>query len=379
MDSPVVVLGLKNANALGLIRCLGEEGIPCIGINLSSEKEIAYYSRYLCKRFFSRTGYDEEWLLRLLIDGIGVSDALLIPTSDDMVVFMHKNKDELLGAGYIFDTCEDLMDLMNKDVMKDRAREAGFSVPRIFSVDSNDVLGHFPLMVKPRTSLGYSKDYLKVVNNHKELKSFLSGVEKREDFICEEFIPGNADDMYEVIAYRDNKGRTNVPCIIRKVRQSPPVKGSSSYIKTEYNDVLATMSMRFLGLIGYVGIADIEVKYNRRDRCFYFIEINYRPGGPIYLSKAAGANVPIGYYRGMLGYDVDPMVCRDNVTWMHDSSDWKNIGKSVSLTGFIGDVLRADSFSFYHRKDLKPFFYACLCKSVRMLRARRLWSVMFVD
>lgn len=227
---------------------------------------------------------------------------------------------------------------------------------------------NFPLIIKPNNVTGYGKNYYQVVRDKNEFHAFLAKIKKIEDFICEEFVPGDANDMFEIIAFRDNKGRSYAPCVIKKIRQYPPIKGSSSFIKTVNNRNLSTMATKYLDLINYVGIADIEVKYNQGNGHYYFIEINYRPGAPVYLSKSSGVNVPFEYYKSMLGYKIEERYCQENITWMLDSSDWKNIGKSITIYGFLKDVIKTNSFAFFNLKDLKPFFYTGVYKFLRILK-----------
>ena len=91
--------------------------------------------------------------------------------------------------------------------------------------------------------------------------------------------------MFEIIGCYDSKYDILSSVHIQKIEQSPPKIGSSGYIQTidrieDIDDCIA----RFMALIGYSGLFDLELKYCPNRKEYFYIETNFRAGAPILLS-----------------------------------------------------------------------------------------------
>ena len=91
-STSVLILGCK-IGALAIMRSLGSQGIPVHGVD-DSAKSPALHSRYLKKKFILE--FDEnnpdDYLDYILAIGVELErPAILIPTSDELSIFVAEN------------------------------------------------------------------------------------------------------------------------------------------------------------------------------------------------------------------------------------------------------------------------------------------------
>jgi predicted ATP-grasp superfamily ATP-dependent carboligase len=311
-----------------------------------------------------------DGLLDLLV-GFSSNDeqkGVLFCATDKAVLFVDKHRQELRQNWNLFlSNVFSLEYLMDKSRMMAFAREAGFSIPNTvvlsrgqeFTRDSIPSWGG-PCIVKPVDSLSVGKEFYRIVLDKEALFSAaesLLGVCSK--IMVQEYIgAGLPGEVLEVFALRGRLPPHNKQvCIISKERQYPFMTGSSSFIKTELVAELYQPVCRFLDLIEFEGIADIEVV--RRDGEFFFIEANFRCGTPIALSQRAGLNLPALAYFDAIGEAVAP---RNEFTagihWLRDDTDWKHVFEGRVPAGkFVRDVLRTSEFLVFATDDPRPFLY----------------------
>lgn len=350
MSSKSIVLGLDGVTALGLIRSLGIAGCKVYGINTGKEKGLGYYSKHLTDRYYSKSGYSEQNLLDLLLRNPSFKDCYVFPSSDKMVIFLVKHKEELTQNGLISIQANlSAENIVNKDYIKKIAAQAGFSTPEAYNIDEASKI-KYPVIVKPFNSLKFSKNDFIIVRSESELNKVIPRI-PWEDYLLEEFIENNDLSMYEIMAFRDYKGRTSSLCAAVKIRQAPPLIGSSSFIKTTKVEGFKNKVKRFLDAIEFVGLVDIELKYCNVREKYYFIECNFRAGAPIFLFTKAGFNLP---YQFITDAEMTGKVVQEKY-WMNDLSDPQNISTQISLKNFIKDFLQADCFAVLKHNDMLPF------------------------
>ena len=133
-----IILGLiPHPRSVATIRSLGRAGVRVIGVDHEKPPHRGQ-SRYLRKAYRTRQ-IGEETLSRL--DTLAQDGGVLIPTSDEYVLFLAKNF-ERLSRDFVlttppWDTLQTVMDISKCYVL---AREIGLSVPNFYKPsDSNDL------------------------------------------------------------------------------------------------------------------------------------------------------------------------------------------------------------------------------------------------
>ena len=107
----------------------------------------------------------------------------------------------------------------------------------------------------------------------------------------------------------------------RRERQYPIEFGyTSTYVRTADCPQVAEASRRFLGPLGYTGIAEVEFKLDRRDDRYKILDVNARAWTWTALGFAAGIDFPYALWRVAMGEVVDPVAARE-AAWMHVSRD----------------------------------------------------------
>jgi len=367
MTKKIIILDTDGVTSLGLVRSFAGPKFKVYAINTRSRKGLGYFSKHIFKRFYKKVGYSDQSLLKLLIETAELNGAHVFPTSDEMVVFLLRYRHELSGNNLLLPSAKvDYQQLHDKDYIKDVASDSGFFVPKTYCFDRLDEIS-FPVIIKPKNSLKFGKDSFRIVHDIIDIETALIG-KNSTDFFIEDYIQNDDLSMYELLLFRNNKDEISNICSILKLRQSPPVIGSSSFIKTTQIVSLSGIVRKFLDSIDYVGLVDIELKFCAKRKKLFFIEANFRAGAPIHLATVSGLNLPRGF---VLGEKRNENFEFQTKYWMNDVTDPSNIFHDLSLLSFVRDIFRTNSYAVFSIFDLKPFLILAMYKISRKLKVFR--------
>jgi|GEM_PF-7048317 len=357
-----LVLGLGSVTSVGIIRCLAGYGILIAGLDASGKKEWGGASRHCLPIGFSPAG-EQALLKALLFIGENAHELpVIFPASDEMVVFLETHRGALSSHFHL--PCSkrhSVADLCDKSVVKGILGSHGIPTPASEVLPGSESLSSasvpFPFVLKPLNSLGYSKSDIFLVRNARDLEKAKKGIRYRP-VLLEEFIPGPPSDMIEIMGYHSKLSDTFHHIVIRKIRQYPPVKGSSSYIEPVEDQFLSGLGSTIARHLELDGIMDIELKFSSRDGTCYFIEVNPRCGSPVLLSRYAGLNLPYLYMQEKMGKTtaIPGPGLNLNYRWVKEYADWQNILHQPR--SFIRNHSRPGKrtvYSLWDRKDLQPF------------------------
>ena len=365
----IIVLGLESKTSLGVIRSLIKKKYSVIGIDQNYGTKYAKYSKYLYKYFLIEK-FDYDSILKI-IQKISIPyKTYIIPTEDRHLRLFDKYSKYLDELNIIYPSSDfKFSELGNKEFIYKIAKKIGFNVPIQYDISGitinniNDL--SFPLIYKPKQSVNYSKADFEIFYFQEDLLNFLQSNKINKDFLLEEYIEGDSNNMYEVFGIR-NRYINISPCIIKKIRQFPLNIGSSSFIKTKFNNHLKELSEKLLDKLNYNGLTDIEFKYCQKRKVYYFIELNARPGAPIIVSKKAGVNLVQLWIDNDSKDNLKDLCCKDEVYWLNDSADYKNIkNDNITKYKFLKDVLISNCYAYFNFYDLKPFFKLLLHKYLK--------------
>lgn len=367
MNKKIIILDTDGVTSLGLVRSFAGPEFNVYAINTRSRKGLGYFSKYIYKKFYKKGGYSDQSLLKLLIETPELNGAHVFPTSDDMVVFLLRYRQELSGNGLLLPSAKvNYQQLHDKDYIKDVASDSGFLVPKTYCFDRLDEIS-FPVIIKPKNSLKFGKNSFRIAHDIIDLEAALIGKNSTEFFI-EDYIQNDDLSMYELLLFRNSKEEISNICSIIKLRQSPPLIGSSSFIRTTQIESLSGTVRKFLGSIDYVGLVDIELKFCAKRKRLFFIEANFRAGAPIHLATVSGLNLPRGF---VLGENRNENFECEMKYWMNDVTDPSNLFHDLSLSSFVRDVFRANSYAVFSIFDVKPFLVLVMDKISRKLQVSR--------
>jgi predicted ATP-grasp superfamily ATP-dependent carboligase len=195
-----------------------------------------------------------------------------------------------------------------------RCRELGLDTPALYSdYQDNDIQAisrqvRYPVVVKARSGSGvreglrYAKNQQELILVYEELMNKdAHGPFNPENPLIQEFIPGY---IHDACVLSDNGKPVNILTQIRQIMY--PITGGVGAVNVTTNDPeLKKLASRILEGINWHGPAQIEFKFDPRDKQYKFIEFNPKLWGTLDLSIQAGMDFP-GMIRDLcLGKDVE--------------------------------------------------------------------------
>jgi len=259
---------------------------------------------------------------------------VLYPTADELVVDMTERRQALDDfCLYHWNPAETLRVSTDKTAMGALCESLGIRAPRteqpasLAEVEALAARVSWPVIVKPRSG-GDTPfppgEKNAIVGNAGELTSLYRNLPALLGrTLCQEIVTGPDSDIYQVTALMRSGGRKPVVSCVRKRRQYPRQRGTTSFGLTEWNPLLVEPALRVFGALEWRGIGSIEFKLGPGGTP-YFIELNPRLPWYNHLFAASGVNLPELMYRdltdaGATGGEVPKQ--RDGVAWGHLAND----------------------------------------------------------
>ena len=358
--------------ALGVLRTLARRDIPVI--LLDSDHCITRYSRFK-KRFFkspppSETGSYVSFLVDLA-KREKIHGWVIFPNSDEAVYALSKNKD-ILEEFYKIPTplWETIRNVYIKKNTYQLAEKNGIPVPKTYYPENLEELIewdlHFPVVIKPSIRDNfYSKVKIKAfrINNKNELiKTYqrVCSIIDPSEVLVQEFIPGGANQLYSFCPFFKN-AKTVCAITARRARQHPMDFGQASTF-AEIVDVpeLASISEKFLSLIGYYGIAEVEFMKDPRNGKYKLLEINPRVWGWHTLAIGAGVDLPYLLYQDMIGEEIKVQRPSNHIRWVRLLTDiptaFAEIAKgNMRISDYVASMKGKKEFAVFCLDDPLPF------------------------
>jgi predicted ATP-grasp superfamily ATP-dependent carboligase len=406
--SPALILAGLGTGGYGIMRSLGREGVPVVGI-IDRRDDPGRFSRY-CRRCYFYSGgslggsysysailAEDPALCRLLLQRRADFEynPVLFATGDPFALLLAGFREELAPYYEFHWVPQDkLSRIINKDQMSILCREADILIPKTHITSAQEDLtksAHdfsFPCIVKPtcKSIADFPPDRKNFVADspHALIDFYRRYPGLRGSTIWQEIIEGGDENNFVCAVMVQNSGDPAAIFCTRKLRQYPPY-GVMSYGRSEQNEVVMAEALRLVRFLGYRGVASIEFKYQPKDGRYYFLEMN--PRWPRYNGyfADAGLNLPYMAYLDLAGIADDrtfPVHQQNGVYWICALDDWKlhwerrERGRHP-LWQWFRSVVEADSYAFWCWRDPIPFLVSSLhllSAGVRKL-ARILWKV----
>lgn len=363
VNNAAIVVGDWHFNSLGLIRSLGEEGIPCYFINLSNGG-YAEDSKYTIKTV--RASEEKPVVEAIISIAETLSEPpLLFPSSDLSALYIDRNRAVLDNHCICPGANGDIERIMDKSVMCEAAKNAGFNIPDGATVELDEngkgFIKNFklPFLIKPLLSVEGKKADIVVCRTGDDIEKAIDFLYSPDSVyshvLIQEFVEGEKNLMVDYSGCKVPGKKAIMFGQLEKIREYPADRGSTSFsvIKKDITYIDVDTVDRFLESIGFDGIFDLDIKVV--DGVPYFIEINLRNGASSYAFTAGGFNMAVAWYRAKLGLD-EPKVCFEDVYMMSERDDLNNvIDKNISIFKWLSDVRKTDVMMIFNRKDPAPF------------------------
>ena len=146
-----------------------------------------------------------------------------------------------------------------------------------------------------------------VLRSAEELTALAAAAGGSATFILQDYIPHDQAEDWIVHLYCDAGSNCLVLFTGVKLRSWPPNTGATASGIAVPNPELAELAGSFCKAVGFHGVADLDVRFDRRDGQYKLVDFNPRMGNQFRLFEtAAGIDVLRALYLDMTGQHVPP-------------------------------------------------------------------------
>ena len=314
-----MLLGAVEHGPLGILRSLGRLRIA-VYVCDSEPWSPSAFSRY-CREAFRIpiTDCASGELLSNLVRvarQIGRS-AILLPTTDEMSVFVAEHRNEL-QRWFLFPSQDPALvrSMASKRSMHELAKRYGVPTADSYFPQSRAELVRFaarityPAILKGINVMKLWRAVGKrmfVVHSPAELLEHYDSVPESEkcNLLLQEYIPGGDDTVWMFNGYFDRNSECLAGYTAKKLRQCPVNCGVASLAVSEANEVVGTEAKRLMALLGYHGAVDIDYKFDPRDGKYKILDVNPRIGASFRVCVSDnGMDVARALYLNLTGQPV---------------------------------------------------------------------------
>jgi D-aspartate ligase len=373
--TPVLVLNCK-LGALAIMRSLGGLGVRLYGVD-EDRHSAGFLSCYCRGKYLMH--YDEqreeEYLKYVIRLGKQLGErTILIPTSDELSLFVAKYSDQL--CEYFLSPRNEhtlVSELISKEGMYHLARKHAVPTPyTVFPKKLDEVLAYvgeakFPVMLKGiygnRLQTRTGKKMV-VVHSIKELVEMYKVLEDPDlpNLMIQEYIPGGDDQIYIFNGYFNEKSECLVAFTGNKIRQFPVHVGCASLGVCSWNETVADITTGFMRSIGYKGILDIGYRLDPRDGLYKVLDINPRIGQAFRLFVAEnGMDVVRSLYLDLTGqHQINPIISKEGRRWIIEDFDLISSlhyfqEGTLKFSDWLWSFRRLEEGAWFSLKDPLPF------------------------
>jgi predicted ATP-grasp superfamily ATP-dependent carboligase len=368
--NPSAVIVGADACGLGIARSLAQGRVPTIIVDKDMQRP-GMRSRHV------RASIAHELSGRGLVDSLlGLRSRLdhnpvLFLTSDAQYRTVSEYRDALMPA-FRFRLPEHscVTNLLHKHAFQRVAEALGFPVPRAVVVSEESHLCRladmrYPVVIKPGTKemfLDNRAPRATRAESHDDAKAFCQAIlPVAPDLIVQEWIEGEASDIYFCLQYIGEGGRAISTFTGRKIRTWPPQTGSTASCAPahEVAHELEPLTTAFFGKTGFAGLCGMEYKRDRRTKMFLMIEPTAgRADFQMEVATLSGVNIPLAafYYENSVP-SLRPVVRPSrSIVWYNPPSYWRSVLASRSLRD---DAPSSAAFvsSSWRRNDVMPALF----------------------
>lgn len=313
---------------VGAIRSLGRLGIPVYAVT-EDRFTPAASSRYLTQAFvWPTTGLESP---ERLVDGllrigrrIG-RPTVLVPTDEEAAVLVAEHAATLTGqGGFLLPRVDPALPrrLASKQGLHGLCEAHGVPTPHsAFPRSPAEVAefartARFPVVAKNREAFERRRrpavGGTTRITDAAELLALAARWGERPSVILQEYLPREQAEDWIVHGYFDADHAPRALFTGVKVRSWPPHAGMTACAYAVPNPELAELAAGFVERIGFSGIADLDVRLDRRDGRYKLLDFNPRAGAQFRLfENAAGVDVVRALHLDLTGRAVPQAAQRD--------------------------------------------------------------------
>ncbi|MEU9098115.1 ATP-grasp domain-containing protein [Streptomyces sp. NPDC048361] len=358
---------------VGAIRSLGRLGVPMYAIT-EDRWTPAAHSRYLTRAFaWPTTGAEEPAVLveGLLAVGRRIGrPSVLIPTDEEAAVLIAEHQRELAGRFLFPPVAPELpRRLASKQGLHELCVEHGVPSPAAaFPETYADVEGFaehalFPVVAKNREAFVRRRSPAVAgttrIEDRRHLLALARRWGERPGVILQEYLPREQAEDWIVHAYFDEHSTPLALFTGVKVRSWPPHAGMTASAYVVDNPELASLAAQFVKHIGFSGVADLDLRFDRRDGRYKLLDFNPRMGAQFRLfENGAGVDVVRAQHLHLTGRRVPEGEQRAGRRYVVENIDLPALlayRRSGYTTPHAPERPAGTELAWIARDDLRPF------------------------
>lgn len=310
----VIVLG-SHTTALYILRGLGRCGAKVVVIDTHYHGE-ARFSRY-CSKFEKIERFETDEVIAA-INRVSESfgPCAIFPSNDEAAKALSQGlesiADEHVAIIAPWPTTQSAYD---KRSTYEFAKACDVPMPRTHYLDSHqqidDISRHceYPVLIKPTTTAEFRLTFgSKAIGaaTAEELKKRFARVSEKIDpseLLIQEFVPGTNRHFWHYGAVFQRK-EALVEYVISRRRQYPIDFGTASHAEIVDNADVQELGARILAEMRFVGPAEVQFKYDKRNGTYKLLDVNPRFWKSCAIAELLGINMPLLAYKLFAKKDV---------------------------------------------------------------------------
>ncbi len=301
---------------LGVIRTLGRVGVPVYAVT-EDRFTPAARSRYLTEAFVAPTTGTED--IEQLVDTVKALErrlpgpTVVLPTDDEAAVVLAEHADEL-GPRLIHPGVESSLPrrLASKRGLFETCTALDFPTPRASFPSSLDEIQEFatsalfPVVVKSLDPFARLRApavaHTTIVPTADDLMTLAKEWPEPPAVVLQEYVPDDVGEDWIFHGYFNAASACLVGFTGVKYRSWPPRTGVTTYARIVDNPDLAAAARTLAADLGYRGILDLDVRFDRRDGRYKLLDFNPRVGAQFRLFETdAGIDVARAMHLDLTG------------------------------------------------------------------------------
>lgn len=311
MEFEVVILG-NDANAYYMARCAHEAYGRKVKVLTKEPMSFINHSKII-DATYNEAMWNKDGFVKAIndyVENIDAKNIVCISSNETYARFLVEFKDKLdprIKFNYV--DLKFLDSLMMKDLFFETYKDSGL-LPKTIIYDLKDELNidfDFPIIIKPSNVIMfnhiefvgkkkiYKLDSMDEVNE--TLKAFRNS-EYTDTLIIQEYIPGDDSNLFDGVVYCNSKGKCELFAFAQIGLQEHTSKmiGNAACLingfdTNGYDENVIMQFKEFMENINFKGLAELDIKYDKRDKKYKILEINARQGRCSYYVTAAGYNL----------------------------------------------------------------------------------------
>lgn len=311
MNFEIVIIG-SDANAYYMARCVHELYNKKVRVIAHKPMSFVNHSNIINATYDSRLWDITKFAnaINEYVKNIQADKIICISSNETYARGLVANKDKL-DKRILFNYVDlDFLDsLMMKDKFYETYKDSNL-LPKTIIYNLDDELKldfDFPIIIKPNDVINFNhinfegKKKIYKLNNIEEVKHTINCFRKsayKGKLIIQEYIPGDDSSLFDGVIYCNSKGKCELFAFAQiglQEHTSNMVGNAACLINhfntNGYNENVILEFKNFMEKINFKGIAELDIKYDYRDKKYKILEINARQGRCSYYVTAAGYNI----------------------------------------------------------------------------------------